>query len=43
MKRYAGRRIDLEREAIVLDEESVLRAMAKYGPSSHTRWPCTGA
>ena len=33
MKRYAGRRIDLEREAIVLDEESVLRAMAKYGPS----------
>jgi tagaturonate epimerase len=32
-KRYAGHRIDLEREAIVLDEESVLRAMAKYGPS----------
>ena len=32
-KRYARRRIDLEREAIVLDEESVLRAMAKYGPS----------
>ena len=30
---YAGRRIDLEHEAIVLDEESVLRAMAKYGPS----------
>jgi tagaturonate epimerase len=33
MKRYAGHRIDLEREAIVLEEESVLRAMAKYGPS----------
>jgi tagaturonate epimerase len=32
-KRHARRRIDLEREAIVLDEESVLRAMAKYGPS----------
>jgi tagaturonate epimerase len=32
-KKYAGRRIDLEHEAIVLDEESVLRAMAKYGPS----------
>jgi hypothetical protein len=32
-KRYVGHRIDLEREAIVLDEESVLRAMAKYGPS----------
>jgi tagaturonate epimerase len=32
-KRYGGHRIDLEREAIVLDEESVLRAMAKYGPS----------
>jgi hypothetical protein len=32
-KRYAGHRIDLEREAVVLDEESVLRAMAKYGPS----------
>jgi tagaturonate epimerase len=32
-KRYAGHRIDLDREAIVLDEESVLRAMAKYGPS----------
>jgi hypothetical protein len=30
---YAGRRIDLEHEAIVLDEEPVLRAMAKYGPS----------
>ena len=28
-----GRRVDLEREAIELDEESVLRAMAKYGPS----------
>jgi tagaturonate epimerase len=32
-KRYAGRRIDLENEAIELDEESVLRALAKYGPS----------
>jgi hypothetical protein len=32
-KRYAGHRIDLEREAVVLEEESVLRAMAKYGPS----------
>jgi hypothetical protein len=28
-----GRRIDLEHEAVELDEESVLRAMAKYGPS----------
>ena len=32
-KTYVGRRIDLERDAIELDEESVLRAMAKYGPS----------
>ena len=32
-KKYVGQRIDLEREAITLDEESVLRAMAKYGPS----------
>ncbi len=32
-KRYTGHRIDLDHEAIVLDEESVLRAMAKYGPS----------
>jgi tagaturonate epimerase len=32
-KSYVGRRIDLEHEAIELDEESVLRAMAKYGPS----------
>ena len=32
-KTYVGRRVDLEREAIELDEESVLRAMAKYGPS----------
>jgi tagaturonate epimerase len=32
-KRYVGHRIDLEREAVVLDEEAVLRAMAKYGPS----------
>ena len=32
-KTYAGKRIDLEHQAIELDEESVLRAMAKYGPS----------
>ena len=32
-KSYVGRRIDLEHEAVELDEESVLRAMAKYGPS----------
>ena len=32
-KRYTGHRIELDHEAIVLDEESVLRAMAKYGPS----------
>jgi len=32
-KRYVGQRIDLEHEPIVLDDESVLRAMAKYGPS----------
>jgi tagaturonate epimerase len=32
-KRYVGQRFDLEHEAIDLDEESVLRAMAKYGPS----------
>ena len=32
-KSYVGHRIDLEHEAIELDEESVLRAMAKYGPS----------
>jgi tagaturonate epimerase len=31
MKSYAGRRIDLERQTVELDEESVLRAMAKYG------------
>jgi tagaturonate epimerase len=31
-KSYIGRSIDLEREAVELDEESVLRAMAKYGP-----------
>ncbi len=30
---YAGQRIDLEHESVELDEESVLRAMAKYGPS----------
>ena len=30
---YVGQRFDLEHEAIDLDEESVLRAMAKYGPS----------
>jgi tagaturonate epimerase len=33
VKKYAGRRIDLEHEAVELDEGSVLRAMAKYGPS----------
>ncbi len=33
LKRYAGQRIDLERQAVELDKESVLRAMAKYGPS----------
>ena len=32
-RRYVGQRIDLEHEAVELDEESVLRAMAKYGPS----------
>jgi hypothetical protein len=32
-KTYVGHRIDLEHEAIELDKESVLRAMAKYGPS----------
>jgi tagaturonate epimerase len=32
-KSYVGDRLDLEHEAIELDEESVLRAMAKYGPS----------
>ncbi|HWI01455.1 MAG TPA: tagaturonate epimerase family protein, partial [Propionibacteriaceae bacterium] len=32
-KTYVGHRIELEHEAIELDEESVLRAMAKYGPS----------
>jgi tagaturonate epimerase len=32
-KSYVGHRIDLEQEAIKLDEESVVRAMAKYGPS----------
>jgi tagaturonate epimerase len=32
-KTYVGRHVDLEREAIELDEQSVLRAMAKYGPS----------
>jgi tagaturonate epimerase len=31
-KSYVGRHIDLEQQAIELDEESVLRAMAKYGP-----------
>lgn len=30
---YVGQRLDLEHTAIELDEESVLRAMAKYGPS----------
>ena len=33
LRTYAGRRIDLEHEAVELDEGSVLRAMAKYGPS----------
>jgi hypothetical protein len=33
IKTYAGHCIDLEHEAIELDEESALRAMAKYGPS----------
>ena len=32
-KSYVGHRIDLEHEAIELDEEPVVRAMAKYGPS----------
>jgi len=32
-KSYVAHRIDLEHEAIELDEESVVRAMAKYGPS----------
>jgi tagaturonate epimerase len=32
-KSYVGHRIDLEHEGIELDEESVVRAMAKYGPS----------
>jgi hypothetical protein len=32
-KKYAGQRIDLEHEAVELDEGSLLRAMAKYGPS----------
>ncbi len=32
-KSYVGRRVHLEQEAIELDEQSVLRAMAKYGPS----------
>ncbi len=31
-KAYVGQRLDLENTAIELDEESVLRAMAKYGP-----------
>lgn len=36
-KTYVGQRIDLEHESVVLDEEAVQRAMAKYGPSlSHT-------
>ena len=33
LKKYVGHRIDLEHEAIELDEQSVLRALAKYGPS----------
>ena len=31
-KTYVGQRLDLESTAVELDEESVLRAMAKYGP-----------
>ncbi|SEQ44145.1 tagaturonate epimerase family protein [Microlunatus flavus] len=31
--RHVGQRVDLEHEAVKLDEESVLRALAKYGPS----------
>ena len=31
--RYVGQRVDLEHQAVELDEESVLRALAKYGPS----------
>jgi hypothetical protein len=30
---YVGQRIDLEHQSVDLDEGSVLRAMAKYGPS----------
>jgi hypothetical protein len=32
-KSYVGHRLDLEHQAIELDEESALRALAKYGPS----------
>ena len=32
-KKYVGQRIDLDHQAVELDEASVLRAMAKYGPS----------
>lgn len=32
-KTYSGRQIELEHEALELDQESILRAMAKYGPS----------
>jgi tagaturonate epimerase len=32
-KSYVGQNLDLEHEAVELDEGSVLRAMAKYGPS----------
>jgi tagaturonate epimerase len=32
-RRYVGQRVDLEHSAVELDEESVLRALAKYGPS----------
>lgn len=31
--RYVGQRLDLEHGSVELDEESVLRALAKYGPS----------
>lgn len=32
-KAHVGQRLELEHSAVELDEESVLRAMAKYGPS----------
>jgi tagaturonate epimerase len=30
-RRYAGQRVELEHEAVELDEDSILRALAKYG------------